>query len=223
VKGLSIRAPALVLTLFASLAVAAESPSTPHEVIRQTGDALIKVIEEGKGYFDADPERFYREVRGVLDPVIDFDSFARGVMAVNFKRATPEQRARFRDTFKDALVRTYGKALLNYGNERIDVVAPTRPPRQPDRESVTMEVHSEGRVYPVVYSMQQDGSGRWRVGNVIINGINMGLTYRNQFAAAMKAPRNRGDIDLVIADWGTTVADVDPMAEGGDERASGNG
>jgi phospholipid transport system substrate-binding protein len=189
-----------------------------HEVIARTRDKLIAVIKEGKGYFDQDPERFYGEVQSVLDPVVDFDAFARGVMAVHYRKASLEQRTRFRDTFKDALVRTYGKALLNYGDERIDVLPPGRPSRQPDRESVTMEVWSQGKVYPVNYSMRLDADGSWRMGNIIINGINIGLTYRNQFATAVKAPKNGGDLDRVIADWGTTVAEVDPMAEEGTKK-----
>jgi phospholipid transport system substrate-binding protein len=204
-------------TAFAAEAV----PASPQAVITATRDALLSVIKDGKGYFDQDPERFYRAVRDVLDPVVDFDSFSRGVMAVHYKKASPEQRVRFRDTFKDALVRTYGKALLNYGDEKIDVLPPSKPSRQPDRDSVTMEVWSEGKMYPVVYSMRRDGEGRWRMANIIINGINIGLTYRNQFATAMKAPQNRGDIDLVISDWGKTIADVDPMAEGEAKKKDG--
>jgi len=202
-------------------AVAAEPAAAmpkAHEVILATRDALLSVIEDGKGYFDEDPERFYRAVRDVLDPVVDFDSFSRGVMAVHYRKASPEQRARFRDTFKDALVRTYGKALLNYGDEKIDVLPSTKPSRKPDQDSVTMEVWSEGKVYPVTYSMHRDADGHWRMANIIINGINIGLTYRNQFASAMKDPQNRGDMDLVISDWGTTIADVDPMAEDGKKK-----
>jgi phospholipid transport system substrate-binding protein len=204
----------LAVVASAAAFAADAAPGRPEEVIAATRDDLLAVIKDGKGYFDQDPERFYRAVRDVLDPVVDFDSFSRGVMAVHYKKASPEQRSRFRDTFKDALVRTYGKALLNYGDEKIDVLPPSKPSRQPDRDSVTMEVWSEGKMYPVVYSMRRDGDGRWRMANIIINGINIGLTYRNQFATAMKAPQNKGDIDLVISDWGKTIAESDPMAEG---------
>lgn len=197
----------------------AASVSTPHQIIRTTGDQLIAVIKEGKGYFEADPERFYAAVQGVLDPIVDFDGFSRGVMAVYYRKATPEQRARFRDTFKSGLVRTYAKALLGYGDEKIDVLAPTRPAQQPDRDSVTMEVWSNGKAYPVIYSMSRDASGGWRMRNIIINGINMGLTYRNQFASAMKAPANRGEVDRVIEGWAGTIANADPVAEGDAETA----
>ena len=188
------------------------SANSPHELIRQTSDQLIKVIKDGKTYFDKDPDRFYRSVQDVLEPVVDFDSFSKGVMAVNYKRATPEQRERFRKTFKYGLIHTYAKALLNYGDEKIEVLPATRPPREPDRDSVIMNVWSQGKAYPVEYSMHRDDDGKWQMGNIIINGINIGLTYRNQFATQMSAPENNGDIDKVIDAWASTIANVDPMS-----------
>ncbi len=196
-------------------APAAFVPDGPHAAIEKTATKLIAVIESGKTYFEADPERFYAEVQGVLDPIVDFESFSRGVMAVYYRKATAAQRERFRDTFKTGLVRTYGKALLDFGDQEIVVLPPDRPPRQPDRDSVTMEVRSsEGKVYPVVYSVARDGGGTWRMRNIIINGINIGLTYRNQFASAMKSPKNKGNLDAVIDAWSATIADVDPIKDG---------
>ena len=35
--------------------------------------------------------------------------------------------------------------------------------------------------------------------NVVLNGINLGITFRTQFYQAMK--KSDGDLDLVIAEW----------------------
>lgn len=199
-----------------SATVCVASATDPRVTIRQTSDALVQVIREGKTYFDTDADRYYREVERVLDPTIDFDTFSKGVMAVFYKRATPVQRERFESNFKTGLIRTYAKALLNFGDQSIDVLAADKPPAEPDRESVKMEVHSkDGKVYPVIYSMRVGQDGSWRMYNIIINGINIGLTYRNQFASAMKAPENHGSLDAVIDAWGETIAHVDPVTQGG--------
>jgi phospholipid transport system substrate-binding protein len=39
----------------------------------------------------------------------------------------------------------------------------------------------------------------WRVTNVTIDGINLGLAFRQQFASAMA--QNEGRMDDVIASW----------------------
>jgi phospholipid transport system substrate-binding protein len=49
--------------------------------------------------------------------------------------------------------------------------------------------------------MGQGEDGVWRVRNVIVDGVNLGLTYRNQFASAMQSGDARGDIDAVIDEW----------------------
>ena len=203
-------------------ALAAAAASDPRVLIRETADTLIGVIKDGKTYFDKDPQRFYTSVEKVLNPTIDFDTFSRGVMAVYYKRATPAQRDQFEATFKSGLIRTYAKALLDFGDESIVVLPADRPSKQPDRDSVKMEVHSkEGKVYPVIYSMRLGDDGSWRMYNIIINGINIGLTYRNQFASAMNAPENKGSLDAVINGWGETIAHIDPATQGSPESASG--
>jgi phospholipid transport system substrate-binding protein len=206
-----------LVVLVASLAQAATATSA-RDVVQKASDDLVKVIDEGKTYFANDPERFYGKVYDVLDPVIDFESFARGVMAVYGKRATPEQRKRFEETFKRGLVRTYGKALLDFDQEQVVLLPEDKAPRDPTKPTIRMEVRTKaGKVYPVDYAMAQGSDGAWRMRNIVINGINIGLTYRNQFASSMKL--QAGDIDKVIAGWAETIAHVDPVA--GDKPAQG--
>jgi phospholipid transport system substrate-binding protein len=47
--------------------------------------------------------------------------------------------------------------------------------------------------------MRRNRAGEWKLNNVVIEGINLGQTYRSQFASA--ADQNRGDLDKVIANW----------------------
>lgn len=204
-----------VIAAVAAFCGSAYADASARDVIQKASDDLVKVINDGKTYFATDPERFYDQVYNVLNPVVDFESFARGVMAVNVKRATPEQRKRFEETFKRGLVRTYGKALLEFDQEKIVVVPEDKPARDPGKPTVRMEVHTKtGKVYPVDYAMAKGPDGAWRMRNIVINGINIGLTYRNQFASSMKT---EGDIDKVISGWAETIAHVDPVA--GDQPA----
>lgn len=204
---------ALVALILASHpAVAADMPEkSPHEMVRETSNAVLELIEEARAYAKDDPERFYQEVEALLDPVVDFDSFARSVMAVHYRDATPAQRERFSDTFKWGLVRTYALALTEFRDGEVVVLPPDRPPRNPKRQTVTMEIRTkEGNVYPVVYSVAQDRDGQWRIRNLIVNGVNMGLTYRSQFNSAAKDPKYGGNLDQVIDDWGDLVEEQPP-------------
>ncbi len=211
---------ALILLVWAPLCVQGKDTLErgPHAVVEEATSALLVVIQQGRSYFDEDPERFYVEVASTLEPIMDFERFARSVMAVYAKRATPAQRERFAESFKWGLVRTYAKALLSFDNEVIRVLPPDgKARRRPDRERVKMAVEStSGAIFPVEYSMVLDKDGQWRLRNVIINGINLGLVYRDQFAEAMRDRENKGDIDLVIEHWSVSAA-VNTASEGTDQ------
>jgi len=206
----------LAMPLLLSPPVVLGQIKAAEELVDETTDQMRVLIEDAKSYVDADPERFYAEVEKLLNPVIDFPKFARSVMAAHYRDASPEQRDRFAEGFKWSLVRTYALALTEFNDGDVAIVPSERPPRRPDRASVRQEVRSGGEIYPVIYSMAQSDSGEWRLRNIIINGINMGLTYRNQFASAVNDPRYGGDMDKAIDGWISTLSTVedDASAEG---------
>jgi phospholipid transport system substrate-binding protein len=214
---LSVLKPNLLRLLALVLILSATSASAQireaEALVEQTTAELLLLIEEAKAYADDEPERFYVEVEALLNPVIDFPRFARSVMAAYYKRATPEQRDRFAEGFKWSLVRTYALALTEFNDGGVNIIPSDRPPKRPDRASVKQEIRSEGDVYPVIYSMAQNKEGEWRVMNIIINGINMGLTYRNQFASAVKDPAYGGDMDQAIDGWVSSLGAIDTVAD----------
>ena len=114
-------------------------------------------------------------------------------MTVKYSRqASPEQIKRFEEVFKNSLMQFYGNALLEYDNQDIRVLPSSAKPSD-DRASVNMEIRdSKGTVYPVSYTMTNLAGG-WKVRNVIINGINIGKLFRDQFADTMQ--KNRNDLE----------------------------
>lgn len=179
---------------------------TPHEAVEKSTNALLEFVESAKPWAKDEPDRYYREIEAILSPVVDFKLFARGVMATHYKRATPEQRERFRDSFKWGLVRTYSLALTEFNDGEVAVLPPDRAPDNPKRQRVKMEIRTPaGEVFPVVYQLRQSKSGKWRIYNLVVNGVNMGFTFRSQFASAMKDRRYGGDLDQVIDAWATVV------------------
>ena len=62
-----------------------------------------------------------------------------------------------------------------------------------------MVVHSKnGTLYPVDYTTALT-DGQWKLINVKVNGINLGLQFRDKFRQDMAA--QKGDIDKVIDGW----------------------
>ena len=187
--------------------IATEFESVPHRIVQQMSVELLDLIEASRDYVDDDPDRFFDEVDALLSPAIDFSGFARGVMSVHYRRATPEQRRRFADNFKSGLLRTYALSLTSFKDGEVAVLPPDGPPRRPDRQNVRMEIRTSGSVHPVIYAMKLGKDGVWRIGNIVIAGVNIGLTFRSQFRSAVADSKYAGDLDRVIDAWAAVVAE----------------
>ncbi len=203
----------LVLALLA-LPAAAAPERTPEEVIRLSVETLTAEIEGRRDYFADNIDELKGLVDDSLDDIADFRYIGASVMGRYFQNATPQQRSRFADTFRKTLIDTYTKGLVTFDYRELQVLDNQRPQRHEDQASVDMEVVAiGGQVYPVSYSLRLNGN-EWRVVNVIVNGINLGLTFRNQFDQAM---RDKGrDYDAVIDGWAPELA-VEELEEGGSE------
>tara|TARA_R110001599_G_scaffold94523_2_gene245805 strand:- start:45 stop:692 length:648 start_codon:yes stop_codon:yes gene_type:complete len=197
----------LILTLALSVPFAANAnTASPQEVVKDTSTRVMTVLDANRETYKQDTDAFVEGLNEVLEPVVDFQGIARSVMTVRYSReATDEQMQRFIDTFKRSMVEFYGNALLDFDSGQIKVLESNgRGQQSPDRTSVDMEIRtSSGNVYPVTYTMV-NVDGQWKVRNVIVEGINIGLLFRDQFAQAMQA--NRNDLDAVINGWGNVVA-----------------
>ena len=212
-KALQLLIGATTLAL-ASLTQAAQALNDPYQIVQQTTERVLAIIKEGKSTYEKDPARFNKQVEVVMDEVVDFDAFARGVMgpyasAQRYQALTTEQEKaeyrarveRFRTTFKHGLVETYAKGLLKFNGQRIETL-PARKGDNPESGTVAVIQNIYGaadKPYVVQYSMRRNRAGEWKLNNVVIEGINLGQTYRSQFASA--ADQNRGDLDKVIANW----------------------
>ena len=175
-----------------------------HEVVEQATNTLLADLKTNKEQYRTDPGAFYSALNSIIGPVMDADGMSRGVMTVRYSRqASPEQMQRFQENFKRSLMQFYGNALLEYNNQDIRVL-PVAGQQDPERTPVNMEIRDgNGTVYPLSYTMvNQDGT--WKMRNVIINGINVGKLFRDQFSQAMQD--NHNDLDKVIDNWTETVA-----------------
>jgi phospholipid transport system substrate-binding protein len=190
-----------LLTALPLLAVAAPAA---HEVVQATTNTLLADLKAHKDEYRKNPAAFYNALNEILGPVVDTDGISRGIMTVRYSRqASAEQMKRFQENFKRSLMQFYGNALLEYDNQDIRVI-PVSGQQDPQRTSVNMEISdSKGTVYPLSYTMVAQ-NGAWKLRNVVINGINVGKLFRDQFAQSMQNHHN--DLDTVIDTWADTVA-----------------
>ena len=176
----------------------------------------MRVVAEADTYFDQDPDRYYREIDSALAVVVDWRGFATAVMGEYYSRGRSmdsdgranlkRQRDEFAQTLREGLIRSYAKGLLAFGGAEMVVKGVEASPQSARIASVTQLVYGEAdRVYTIRYQMGQYKDGSWRLRNLIIETINLGEIYRNQFVALAKDANE--DLDLVIAQWNETISE----------------
>lgn len=206
-----------LLVLLAALPLMANAApgQSAHDLIQDTTNRMLADLQANKEKYKQDPQDFYAALNSIVGPVVDAEGISKSIMTVKYSRkATPEQMQRFQENFKRGLFQFYGNALLEYNNQGI-TVDPAKD-ESGDRTSVNMTVKgSNGAIYPVQYTLEKI-SGEWKLRNVIINGINIGKLFRDQFADAMQ--RNGNDLDKTIDGWAGEVA----KAKQETDKAAGN-
>lgn len=190
------RLTATLVLVLPMMATAAENPQT---VVQDATNTLLTRITKEKATLKKDEAALLRVVEENITPFVDIDGIARSVMGQYFRQATPAQQKEFARVFKQSLVRTYAKGLTSYEDQKI-VFKPYKAGTDTQKAQVNVDVHGDGgQVFPVTFQMQMDKAGKWKVRNLILNGINLGLTFRNQFSSAVES--NRGSLDKAIAGW----------------------
>lgn len=178
---------------------ASASGEDPYQKMEDITNQLLFIIGDHQRDFPKNEDSYFRALGVLLDTAVDFKNISRLVMGPYAKKATPDQRKLFLEKFRMELVKTYGRPLISFGNEKIILV--DRKPLQDGQRRliVKQEIRGDGDVFPLQYSMARKKTGEWMILNVIVDGINLRKTFRGQFTQA--AQKSGGDLDTVISQW----------------------
>ena len=186
------------------------SGQDPHGMLESAITRMTSRIDQERSKLEADDEYARQVVREELDGLIDFRRITQLVMGNYFAPSTREQKLRFLDVFRSSLINTYASGLTLYQGQQVRVLPAEEGDVSQGRARVRTELRTDsGRIVPVFFSLYQNGEGNWLVENVIVNGLNLGRTFRSQFEQS--AEQYGGDLDLVIANWS---AEIDMESEG---------
>lgn len=174
---------------------------------------LMSKLENNKDVYHTDPQKFYQLMNDSLGDFVDFPRIAARVMGRYARQATPAQRHAFLEKFKHSLFDSYAKALVDAQDYQINVKDVMMNPRDDSRAQVNLEVVSgSGNSYPVTYSMYRNDQGKWVLENIIVEGVNIGLAFRDRFEQDME--KQRGNVQAVIDNWSGAVKSLDEKHKG---------
>lgn len=123
------------------------------------------------------------------------DSISKWVLGRYWRKATPNERDRYRALFEKLLVKTYARRFGEYTNERLEIDSAT------NRGKGKAIVHSQlvrGEGIPSIrieWRISFPG-GRYKITDIVVEGVSLAQTQRSEFGSVIR--RSGGKISGLI-------------------------
>ena len=188
----------LTLLLLAALSMVQANALQPDELIKQTSEKVLKILQDNKAEYEKNPEKVSHLVDTIIIPLVDFRAMSKLALGKNWRSANEDQQLRFTEAFKIMLIRTYSKSLIEYTDQKIEFL-PYDGPEEGKRttEVKTQVMQANGPAIPIDYRLREK-DGEWKVYDIKIDGISLVTNYRNSFAADIRKVGMDGLIDKLL-------------------------
>ena len=185
----------LCLAPFAGFNLAHAAPSEPADkVIKEATTEFQGLIAENHEAYRADLKGFYEVVEKKVVPYFDTRAIAQLVLGRNWRKASKEQRERFEAAFKDSLIQTYARAMLDYYDSVEAEWAPLRAEEGADKVSVNAKLLRKDAA-PIALSFQVRAvNDQWKIYDIAVENISLITSFRGQINAEIRA----NGLDAVI-------------------------
>jgi phospholipid transport system substrate-binding protein len=160
--------------------------ATPRDTVQSATTRVVAVLQEaqlnkpdageGRGRGMAQPVG--AEIRRVAADVFDFDEMARRTLSQHWAKRSPAERSELAGFIADLLERSYLGRVTAYAGEKIVYTSETT---DGDYATVRSKVVAEGRPDTAVAYQLLRKDGRWKVYDVLVDGVSFVSTYRGEF------------------------------------------
>lgn len=152
----------------------------PDALIREVSQDVIDTARNDKAIQAGDLQRIVALVDTKVLPHVNFQRMTASAVGRYWRQATPEQRQRLQDEFKQLLMRTYAGALSQVKDQQVHM-KPMRAAPEDTEVIVRTEVRGQGEPVQVDYRLQKTPAG-WKIYDVNVLGVWLVENYRNTFA-----------------------------------------
>jgi phospholipid transport system substrate-binding protein len=176
----AIRLVSAGLLLACALAVAATGAraddQTPSQVVDGLANRVVPILRNKS--LSGDQKR--EQIEQIAYEAMDFDTLSKLVLARNWSKFSPAQQSEFVDLFKKHLSITYGRNVDNYKNERVQILS-ERKEGYGDVTVLTKILRGGGDADVLVDYRLRQRDGRWKIIDVIVEGVSLVSNFRSQF------------------------------------------
>jgi phospholipid transport system substrate-binding protein len=173
-----------------------------HEYIDSNAQYFLTVIKEEGSNYDENPEAFKERLKNIWDPMVDVQVVSRLILSSKiYTSATESQKKLFEERTKKLLLDTYVSTLLEFDNYQILTDEDIKVNKK--TFEVSINFFSDSNSFVTKLTVYKNSLGQYRIVNIIVDGINLGLIFRNQFQDAYL--ENNSNLDIAIESWKPTT------------------
>jgi phospholipid transport system substrate-binding protein len=182
---------ALIATAAAGPAMAAEAPApAAAKFINDLAQQAIQTLQTQGHPIEAREARF----RTLLEDGFALPMIGRFVLGQAYRQLTPEEQREYQQLFADYVLKTYSNRLGGYKGETFTVVSSQA---QGEQDALVRTRIDRPGAAPVQCDWRvRVFEGRYKIVDVLVEGISMAVTQRAEFASVVQ---NNGTAGLLEA------------------------
>lgn len=178
----------------AAPAAATAKAAVPADVfIKNLSADVLNAVRSDKTLQAGDVHKVVTLVDSKILPNVNFQRMTASAVGRNWRQATPEQKTRLQDEFKNLLIYTYAGAVSQIRDQAVDVKPMRSRPEDTD-VVVRTQVKGSGDPIQLDYRLEKSGDG-WKIYDVNVMGAWLVQTYQSSFSQEVSA----SGIDGLIA------------------------
>lgn len=139
-------------------------------------------------------EQQKKEFRTILNRDFDLSTIGRFALGRYWKTADKAQRDEYLKLFKTMVVDVYSQRFQNYNGEQIEVIG-SRPEGKRDVLVSSLLKQNGGPDVRLDWRVREK-NGKYKVVDVIVEGVSMSLTQRSDFASVIQ--RGGGNVEALL-------------------------
>src|SRR5688572_12903924 len=199
----------LAVLLFLPLGALAQDLG-PEELVKKITEDVLAAVKSDKQLAAGDRQKVVKLAEEKILPHVDFEEATRLAVGRGWAQATPEQKKKLVQEFRNMLVRTYSNAIGAYEGQTMKVQPSRVKPGDTDVTVHNQFIRPGGKPVLIDYAMRKTDQG-WKIYDIVVEGVSLVLTYRSEFDAVVK----QDGVDGLIKRLGQKNA---PAAVGGSQK-----
>jgi phospholipid transport system substrate-binding protein len=178
--------PAFPLVLVVLALPATSSPAAgPEERVRETIGAVSAVLADPRLQGSEKEAERKQAVSAVIREAFDFGEMSRATLGTHWSTLTPAQHAEFTELFGQVFESSYNRLVLRFLGEAATRYGATSTEGTRAVVRTTLDRGSKGQL-PVDYHLR-DRDQRWRIADVVVDGISLAGNFRAQFDKTIRS------------------------------------